>query len=70
MGGSSPPAPPWLRYPPVAGERQTIDSLLVDWKMIVLSFFLHGSFVLKYYENSFNQRDFFFHGSLVYKFVQ
>ena len=27
---------------------QTIDSLLVDWKLTFLSFSLHGLFVLKY----------------------
>ena len=38
--------------------------LLLDWKLTVLSFYLHGSFVLKY-SDSFNQSNFFLHGSLV-----
>ena len=35
-----------------------IYSLLIDWKLTALSFFLHGLFVLKYAKSS-NQRDFF-----------
>ena len=35
-----------------------IDFLLVERKLTVLSFFLHGSFFLEY-ADSFNQRDFF-----------
>ena len=42
----------------------TLETLLVDWKLIVFSFFLHGSFVLKYTDSS-NQRDSFLYGSLV-----
>ena len=42
----------------------TIDSLLVDWKLTGLSFFLHGTFVLEYTDLS-NQRDFFHYSSLV-----
>ena len=42
----------------------TIDSLLIDWKLTVLYFFLHGFFVLKYADSS-NRRGFFLHGSLV-----
>ena len=42
----------------------TINSLLVDLKLTVLSFFLHGSYFLKYADSS-NYRDFFLHGSLV-----
>ena len=38
---------------------QTIHSLLADWKLIVLSLFLHGLFVLEY-ADLFNQREFFF----------
>ena len=38
---------------------------LVDWELIVLLlFFLHGSFALKYADSS-NQRDFLLHSSLV-----
>ena len=41
-----------------------LDSLLIDGKQTVLSFFLHGSFVLKYADSS-NQRDYFLHVLLV-----
>ena len=41
-----------------------MDSLLVDWKLSVLSYFLHGTLVLKYADSS-DQRDFFLHGSFV-----
>ena len=41
-----------------------IDSLLEDWKLTALSFFLHGSFVLRYADSS-NQRHFFLCGSFV-----
>ena len=37
----------------------SIDPVLVDWKLTVLSFFLHGLFALRICL----QRDFFLHGS-------
>ena len=42
----------------------TIDSVLVDWKLTILSFFLHSSLILKY-ANSLYQCDFFRHCLLV-----
>ena len=50
-----------LHSPSCLGQK--IDSLVVYWKLTVLSFVLHGSFVLKYADSS-NQRDFFLHSSL------
>ena len=41
----------------------TIDSLLVDWKLTGLPYFLHGLVVLKYADSS-DQHDFFLCGSL------
>ena len=41
-----------------------INSLLEDWKLTALSFFLHGSFVLRYADSS-NKRLFFLCGSFV-----
>ena len=51
-------------YPPVSGQRQTINSLFVDWKQTILSSFVHGSFVLDYADSS-DERDFFLHGLLI-----
>ena len=38
-----------------------MHSLLIDWKLTVVSFFLHGLLVLKYADSS-NQRHFFLRG--------
>ena len=45
--------------------RLTIDSLLVDQKLTVLSFFFLTAYLFFVYDDLSNQRDFFFHGSLV-----
>ena len=41
-----------------AFNSQAIDFLLVDWKLTVFPFFLHGLFVVDYAESS-NERDIF-----------
>ena len=46
----------------------TNDSLLVDWKLTVWSFFFHGSYVLEY-ANSSNQGDSFFTVYWFYEYV-
>ena len=45
------------------GLNHTIDSLLVDWKLTVLSFRFPVHFFSK--ADLSNQRDFFLHGSLI-----
>ena len=45
-----------------------LDSLLVFWKLTVLSFFLHGPFVVKYADSAY-QRDFFLCETLVHQYT-